>query len=206
MINLRAFLLALLLTTGCASKPPEHQDYLLRPPVGVPIESPPQIVLGRIEVAAYLDQRGIVIESAPGEVSVARHHRWAEPLSASLRRYLQVATSRAAGRPVGAGFTQVNDADTRINVLVHQLHATLGGEVRLRAEWQLVDVKTGTVRTQRAFATTEALTEDGYGAVVASHRAALDALGADIGAGLLALEGDSRPVTIPSAGDGARRR
>lgn len=162
-----------LLIAGCAATPaPAPQEYLLRPPLAETVrelEQTPTLALGRVTLPAYLDREGIVLETGDHRIQAAREHRWAEPLSSSLRRMLQAGIARASGHSVGdlrddvTGHRQVLDVD------VHQLHATVGGEVTLAADWQLREPRTGRVLQRHEFVRRTLTRQAGYEAVVEAH-------------------------------------
>ena len=172
----------LLTCLGCASAPPEQKtEFLLRPQaISVQDSMPPTIGLGRVEVAPYLDHVGIAFETAPGEINIAEHHRWADPLDFAIRRYLQVAVGQAAGQNIAGSLTVGAGPDTRIDVLVHQFHGSVSGKVVLVAEWQIHSSTLKKVQAYRQFSATETVRGDGYAEVVRAHAALLDALAAAI--------------------------
>ena len=172
----------ILLCAGCSSPPPtETSDYLLRPQTTTDhADAEPTIGLGKIEVAPYLDQEGIVLETRPGELNTAKHNRWAEPLDFAIRRYLQVTIAAASGQNVAGSFTARDGVQTQIEVFVHQFHGTVSGNVKLVAEWQIESVDSGELLTRRQFSGNETLRGDGYAELVRAHAALLDRLAASI--------------------------
>ena len=189
---MKAFYLSLILTSllcsGCSNQPVQYSEYLLRP--GPPAASSTgastsialSIVLGSVGVPPYLDQQGLVLETAPNEINAARNHRWAEPLSYSVRRYLQVAISQASGINIGGRLTPASDIEKQIDVVIHQFHATSSGSVGLVAEWRILDTGAKKVLVHQDFTASETLAVDGYPAVVQSHEILLNRLAAAIAA------------------------
>ena len=172
-------LLALgVLLTGCASSPPvEDNAYLLRPdfPVATAGSGAP-LRLKSVRIPPYLDQRGLVLQTGPSEIEVARHHRWAEPLDEAMERYLQVAIARQSGRAVEtAPFTRAEtgaDSPEAVAVRIHRFHGTDSGRVRLVAEWRITDAGGSVIHE---FDETRTQAADGYPALVAAHAELLDA-------------------------------
>ena len=163
-----AILIAIALT-GCSSTPPETITYLLRPdaPTGVtPLDRGTRVALGRVSTAAYLDRDGIVLEDRNHRITVARNHRWAEPLSQSLRRMLQVEISRAAGFDVGNEPVSGSQQELLIDIQVHQFHGTASGAAKLIANWRLRNARTDEVITAYAFSQQAPLMADGYDTLV----------------------------------------
>ena len=170
---------------GCSSQPVQTHEYLLRPQTSSSeADYASTVVLGRVEVAPYLDHEGIVLEVASGEINTAQHNRWAEPMAFAVRRYLQVAIGNAANTGVGNSLIETDAATTQIDVYVYQFHGSTRGIVKLAAEWTLQDTETGEIRAQDDFSETEALHADGYADVVRAHAALLEALAQSIAAEL----------------------
>lgn len=176
-------LLVLLLLGACAGKPVERHEYLLPMPVlSVPGGPGDPVRLLPVMIAPYLDQQGIVLQTAGSEVRVARHNEWAEPLDAALDRYLQVAIANAAGRMVQIAPLVTRMAMTEVQVRIQQLHGSSDGDVRLVAEWS-VATPDGS-RTLHVFDAAEAQPVDGYPGLVAAHAALLDRLASAIAGSL----------------------
>ncbi len=130
--------LALLLLVACAGAAPPRTLYLLRSELvegAGPVEAPLHIALGRVGVAPYLDQSGIVVETAAGEVHAARQHEWAEPLEAGLRSLLRAELSDALGQEVSAGSDEGLPWHYRVDVYVDRLHGTMEGRAVLDAAY-----------------------------------------------------------------------
>lgn len=169
-----------ILLAGCAGAPPgEDHEYLLRPNGlelapgdGIPI------LLKGVVIPPYLDQKGLVLQTGPAEIRVARHHQWAEPLDEAAGRYLQVSIARQAGRPVEtAPLTAAAERDV-VTVRIHQFHGTESGRVRLVADWSVTPVSGDSVIHEFDQTLTQAA--DGYPALVAAHAVLLDELAAAI--------------------------
>ena len=166
----------LFLLSACSSQPQDDHDYLLRPGAMVALTDDVRaVVLSRVEVAPYLDQKGIALELTGGEITVARSHRWAEPLSHSLGRYLQVVVSSAAGRRVELPPIESGESDARIEIVVHQFHGSVGGDVTLVAEWTLTR-GIGAVEVHQ-FRDSLRIERDGYAALVEAHKRLLNRFG-----------------------------
>jgi uncharacterized lipoprotein YmbA len=183
------FLLVLL---GCSSTQPERQSYLLRPdvPAGTVSQGGAQVVsLGPIVVAEYLVQRGIVMETEPGEIAAARYHEWAEPLADSLGYLLEADLSTALRLPV------VRDQPEwvlRVDIRIDELHGTSTGEAKLVARWTLT--QPDGVQLGYQYSTSEAIARDGYGGLVEAERETLRALAGEIARTARELLGDDRKM------------
>ncbi|MEQ8861438.1 MAG: PqiC family protein [Pseudomonadales bacterium] len=178
-------LLGLLLAAGCTSTtPPPPAEYLLQP-------SPESestrggaggyaVALGRIDLAPYLDRQGIVVESSDGTVTAAQGHRWAEPLAHSLRRVLQLEIARDSGLAVAAPPRRGHGAGTIVDVDVYQFHGTEDGVVRLVADWTLRQPRDNRIVGHHQLVREMHTSADGYDALVRTHLALAEALGAAI--------------------------
>jgi uncharacterized lipoprotein YmbA len=185
--------LLLLLLTGlvvaCSggSKVPEPTYYLLRADSGLQSgaqTAPVSIGLGRVSIADYLAQDGIVVATGDGQIRPARQHLWAEPLDNSVRLYLRDAVASKFGQWVSADVAERQSWQYRIDVRIDEWHGALTGEARIVAEWMLLDVTAGKILLTRRFERTGALTADGYEALVSEQTRLLDSLAADIAANL----------------------
>ena len=175
-------LMVALLLTACSSQPPKLESYLLRPAVAAgsaTVVEDSGYALGTIQVANYIDQPGLVLTSGDGKIHAARNHVWAEPLQVSLRRYLATEVSGVSGRDVAA--TTTATTKTRINVTIDQLHGNGSGAAVLVAYW---DVAGDAGSKSFRFSEQQALSADGYDALVQAEEALLKRLADAIAASL----------------------
>ncbi len=184
----------LVFLAACATTAPAPVEYLLRPPLN---ESPatPQsahIALGRVEIAPYLDQSGIVLATGDHRIQIAEDHRWAEPLSQSVRRTLAVDIGQAAGEPV-AETSARGRQDVVIDVHIHRLHGSLQGKVVLDADWQIVDAGSDQVLGRYRFAHSTLTDSGGYDALVQAHVSLLQQLAQAIAGTLPDAPGEELP-------------
>lgn len=173
-----------LLLAGCGSTPLEQHEYLLRPQKLEVVSGGGRsaVLLKPVQVAPYLDQSGVVLQTGPAEIRAAKQHRWAEPLDEALGRYLQVGIANAADRSVETvPITSTGDRQ-KIVISVHQLHGSEDGSVRLVADY-VVENGAGE-RRLGSFDERIRQASDGYPALVAAHGSLLDQLSAEIAAAL----------------------
>ena len=158
-----------LLLLACAGKTPVTTRYLL--PASVPqgtqrVDAPVWVALGRIQVAPYLNQAGLVVETDAHQVRPARYHKWAEPLGDGLRRFLSTEVSAALGYDVAADTSQRGSWDYSIDVSIDRLHGTLSGDAVLVARWQLRPAPGKGEAVAFRFAQSEPLPREGYAGLV----------------------------------------
>jgi len=172
-------LFAILLIAACTATIPSTQQYLLRSET--PIQNTAQdgtavTGIGIIKVARYIDGLGLVLETASGEVHVATHYQWAEPLEDGLRIYFAHELSAETGQLIRTQRNGGTDWKKRIDIRIDELHGTANGEARLVAYWAIFDTEQHVVISENDFFQTEPLNGDGYAALVAAHKRLLHAL------------------------------
>ena len=172
-----------LLLAACSGQPVETQYYLLRtdsPQNSRDLEPSHDYSFGRVTIAAYIEQSGLVLETRAGEIRPAQYHQWAEPMHQSVRNLLIVEVSQALGEdvfPARAGI-----GDTVVDIRIDQLHGTANGDALLVAYWWLQ--RDGEVIASYQFAESRDLSRDGYGALANAEQALLVQLAGRIAASL----------------------
>ena len=188
-------ILGVLFLVGCAgsSSMPQTHTYLLRADVSAgsgELVAPVNVGIGRVALANYLDQSGIVLQTGPDEIRAARQHLWAEPLDSALRIYLRDAVSADLAYPVSGDSARRQTWDYRIDVGVDQFHGSLAGDVMIDASWIIMDTSTQKELTRHRFQQQSAQADDGYESLVASQKELLNSFAAAIAASFTALNTD----------------
>lgn len=187
---MRAIVLATtLLLLACGGSAPARTQYLLRaqgtPDAGpVRVDVPARVGLARVMVAPYLDQAGIVVQTAPHEVTPAQHHTWAEPLGEAMRIFLRAELSAALAEEVGLDASDRRRWTYAVEVFVEQLHGTLAGDAVLVARYRIDPAAAGNAPSGYRFARTAPLAREGYGGLVEAEAGLLRELAAAIAASL----------------------
>ncbi len=168
-MRIAAIISTLLLAACAGDPPPTHTHYLLR---AEPREqtiralAPASIGLGRVEVASYLKQSGLVLATGGHQVRPARYHQWAEPLDEGIRRFLRAEIANALGQEVSADPAQRTRWDHAVEVSIDQLHGTLSGEAWLIASWRITRGSGTEKVAELRMARSEPLAQDGYAGLV----------------------------------------
>jgi uncharacterized lipoprotein YmbA len=133
--------------TGCSikSETAPSRFYMLRPiqeeaaPTSAAAADGPTLLLGPLEIPAYLDRPQIVTRAPGAEVKLSEFERWAEPLRDNIARVLadNLATLVPAPRVSARRTIQPKDPDLRVAVELIRLDGSLGGNVVLDAQWSL---------------------------------------------------------------------
>ena len=165
-------LLLTLLLTACASMPePQIHSYFLEFQSAA---KPDVINIGivdvKTEVARYLAQPGIVLQTGPNQLTAAHYHRWAEPLSEGVRRVL--ARQLNVNRSLESGMT--------VSVELFRFHGTRDGHALVAGHWSIDDGKQLQPLHQQSFDFKQPLPHAGYDALVQTLSALLDSVGRDI--------------------------
>lgn len=164
-------LVALLLVVSallgaCASGGPASEHSYLLPAASEPSASD-RLPRVRVDVAGYLDQAGVVVETAPTSVHAARQHLWAEPLRGQLQRALRHHLA-AAGAP----------AEGRLSVSVTRFQGTADGNARVSGQWHYRAEPSGqeeSLERNGHFDIARPLNQDGYPELVTRLNAAWQA-------------------------------
>jgi uncharacterized lipoprotein YmbA len=190
-----AVLVCVALLVACAGSPTLRTQYLLR---AEPTERSGRsearirVGLGRVAVAPYLDQAGIVVETQAGQVQAAREHQWAEPLSAGLRSFLRAEISNALGYDVSAFRGDDAHWDYAVDVYVDRLHGTMAGTAVLDAGYWITAASGAREVVEYRFSASLPLAREGYPGLVEAEAKLARQLARAIAASLRATD-EERP-------------
>ena len=157
------------LLLSCSGSAPPRIQYLLRGELtdtASRVETPLRVGLGRVTLASYLDQAGIVLETEAGQVTAARYHQWAEPLDAGLRSYLRSEVSRALGYEVCAQRGERVRWDYTVDVYIDRLHGSMGGTAVIDASYRIIPEADDAAVAEYRFAGSAHLASEGYDGLV----------------------------------------
>lgn len=177
-------IIVVVLLSGCAGQSVESNYYLMRSKQDLQSRqlNPSQdFSMGNVIIAAYIDQPGLLMETAEGEMRAARHNLWAEPVYEAVRNQLMVDIAQAKGEdilPANLGKTAVV-----LDIRIDQMHGTNRGTAKLVAYWWLRRGKE--VLSAHMFAEEHTLTTDGYAALVTAEETLLAQLAKKIAATLV---------------------
>lgn len=157
---------ALLLLMACSQQSVQIQYYQFPYPEVLPraeVVSEPErvLVLQGIQLAPFLQQRGIAFQQSATELTVARQHLWADDLATQLSRHLLL---NLEAQPTGWQLQQQPDkAAIQLHIQVDRMLGTADGYALLSGEYRL----SGQQRSQRQrFLIQQPLQNDGYPALV----------------------------------------
>jgi uncharacterized lipoprotein YmbA len=179
-MKITALFLAILLV-GCASRPIPPTYYLMRSNQDLTsskLSTSKQFSLGTLEIAAYLDQPGLAMEIAAGEMRPASQNLWAEPIHDGVRNFLSTEIAQASGQELLP--TKLTQNTTVVNIRIDQLHGTSDGRAVIVAYWWLVSGDE--VMNLQRFSDSRGLAKSGYAALVEAQKVLLSELAQRIAA------------------------
>ena len=180
------WLFLILFIFGCSSSPKiDTRHYLLNPDIhntASDISEHDQqgtkqiIIVEPITLAAYLNQRGIVLLTDKHEINVAHYHRWAEPLDENIHRYMLAVLSANSSKFAfqGASRSSQQNVHLKLNIAFDQFKGTSDGHALVAGSWQLIDMSDNTRVLANSFSYEERLTESGYTELVNQLAVILD--------------------------------
>ena len=121
------------------------------------------IELKPIQLAKFLDQPGIVLQTDQHEIKVAHYHRWAEPLKKNLHRYIAQSL----------GINHTSEHLQTLEIQFQQFQGTQEGGALISGHWKINQVS-------QPFSYQAPLTKTGYTELVTQLAFLLDQLCADI--------------------------
>jgi uncharacterized protein len=165
----------LLLLTACSSQPVTTFYQLPVAPVTAKhtVASPKPLYVEPVQVASYLNGRGLVLQLSDVELVMARQHLWAEPLEQQLQRQV-----RDRLLPLAQQYTAVMQAapeTLRIAVQIDQFHGLADGYAIISGRFAV----SGQASAQ-SFNIRVALADDGYPALVAALAEGIQLLSSQI--------------------------
>ena len=167
--RLSVVLMSLLGLAGCASAPPPIEYYLLAPPAAVSdsvVELPdsPALVIESVDLAAYLKQSGMIVQTGDNQLQVSKTHLWAESLDLALPKALVRELQRQSDRYSYylRNVDWVGQTDYRLRLRVDSLQATDRGEVVSAGRYQLISARSPETPLFVDFAFKRDIRQDGY--------------------------------------------
>ncbi|WP_175781190.1 PqiC family protein [Burkholderia cenocepacia] len=197
-----AALLAALALAACSSPPARF--YTLSPAdAAVPLRTAPAnpaflIEVPSVGVPEQVAKSQLVVQKNAAQVDVLEQERWASPPADEIRRALsddlaaQLGTIDVANSAYPAGVPVY-----RISVNVQRFESWPGKRAAVDAVWSVRSLATQAVMTCRTSVAEPVA--DGYDALVAGHRRALDVIATQAAAGVRAMAA-RRGAPAPAAG------
>ena len=191
----RVLLIVAMSLAGCTLLEPQRDTsrFFTLSPVAQATDAPSAeglvVGLGPVRVPAYLDRPELATRIASTEVKFSPTERWAEPLSASIRRVLAENLSVLLGTEeiVPFPWSVGTHVDWVVAVDVLRFERTPGGQVEVAARWIVREGAGGRIRLARETRQAQQANGDGTAAAVEAWNEAVAALGRDIADGIASL-------------------
>ena len=156
-------LAVVMLLTACSSTP--AINYYQLPPVVSQSSALQQkqklLFVEPVQVATFLNGRGLVMQLSEFELVMARQHVWAEPLAAQLQR--QVRDRILAHNPAYKAATRAEVATVQLRIAIDGFHGSGDGYAIVSGHFAI-----NAVNALQAFSFRVALQQDGYPALVSA--------------------------------------
>lgn len=170
----------LLLIMACSQQSVQIQYYQFPYPEVLPqveLASEPErvLVLEGIQLAPFLQQRGIAFQQSPTELTVARQHLWADDLVTQLSRHLLLnLDAQATGWQL---HKQTDKTAVQLHIQLDRMLGTVDGHALLSGEYRLSRQQ----HSQRQrFLIQQPMQNDGYPALVQAMAEGWQQLSRDI--------------------------
>jgi len=172
---------------ACASTPAPIEYYVLAPQITgadslVERSNKPALVIESVELAAYLRQSGMIIQTGGNQLLVSKNHLWAESLELALPKALVRDLQQQSD-----GYSYylktldwVGRADYRLRLRIDSLQSTDRGEVVASGRYQLISAQAPDAPVFVDFNLQRPLEQDGYAYAVAQMNALLNQIAAAI--------------------------
>lgn len=159
---------------GCSSKPiPETQYFVLNPntqatstAISKTLENDSKnvVVIKSIKLAEFLDQPGIVLQTDAHQIEIAHYHRWGEPLTRGLHRYvLETLTTQLPQHSLLSSNEFSSDLiHQKLDITVNQFNGTTDGSALLSGHWMLQQSDSKTSIVHEPFSYQATLASSGY--------------------------------------------
>ncbi len=171
---------------ACATAPSGVQYYVLNSSASSHAaeagNSKQSLLIESVELADFLKQSGMVMQTGEHRMHLSKSHLWAERLNESVPKALQKQLQTQSGEHVVylKGNDWSNDPDYTLRLRLDNLQATHRGEVLTSGRYQLI-AQSGSVKgLVRDFHFTADLDEDGYSHAVGEMEALIALIAEDV--------------------------
>jgi len=154
---------------ACASAPAPIEYYVLAPQIAgtdrvVELSNKPSLVIESVELAAYLRQSGMIIQTGDNQLLVSKNHLWAESLELALPKALVRDLQQQSDDYTYYLKTLdwVGQADFRLRLRIDSLQSTDHGQVVASGRYQLISARDPTAPVFVDFNLQRNLEQDGY--------------------------------------------
>lgn len=172
---------------ACAAEPVSLSYYLLSTPSAEqarnqPISAKKVLVIEDVEMATYLRQSGIIMQTSGNQLQISKQHLWAENLEFAVPKQLAMAMQEQSTeyQVYVRNLDFVPSARFSLRLHIDNLQATDRGEVVSSGRYQLIDNEDSQHSTTVDFYFERDLQQDGHSHAVEKIRELLDDIAADV--------------------------
>ena len=182
-MRLLSILLLATVLAACASAREPIEYYMLAPPLSsvnslVELSNKPALVIEEVELADYLRQSGMVMQTGDNQLVVSRNHLWAESLGSAVPKVLMRELQHQSDdySYYIKTLDWVGQTDYRLRLRIDSLQFTDQGEVVASGRYQLIPARGPASPLITDFNFRRDITQDGYAPAVAEINAVLGQL------------------------------
>ncbi len=165
-----AILASTIAIIGCTSTPVAISYYMLPTTVqenSVDTQHVPSLLIEHIELAEYLTQPGLVLQTSPHKIHISTSNLWAENLEKALPKALQNALQKQSAQfSYHLEHLVTLKPDLRLRLRIDALHPTTNGLVIASGRYQLTKASEQEIAAVKYFHIERTLHDDGYEAAV----------------------------------------
>lgn len=164
------FLLAVLFFAllSCSSAPTQETHYFVLNPNKTNVQSNEKtndniMQVAPIQLAEFLDQPGIVLQTDTHQIEVAHYHRWGEPLKRNMHRYILESLSMRSNQSYINSKQAKNFHSTQtLTITVNEFNGTTDGKALLSGNWSIMNSSSSENVSNYAFRYESKLSTSGY--------------------------------------------
>ena len=159
-----------------------HSHYALKAGGPTPSTQGIGIGVGPVDLAEYINRPNLIVEESPQDYQAASHHRWAGDLGSQIADI----TASNLGRRLHTGnvhsYPWQGNQQIRYQITldIRQFHSSANGYAVIEAGWKVYSMPDHELIKSQTFTDRQALTEDGYPALIEAQSTLLTRLADEI--------------------------
>lgn len=163
----RFLVIASTMLLACCSTS-SHSHYALKASGRTPSTQGIGIGVGPVDLAEYINRPNLIVEETPQDFQAASHHRWAGDLGSQIADI----TASNLGRRLNTGnvhsYPWHSNQQIRYQVTldIRRFHSGADGYAVIEAGWRVYSMPDHELISSQTFTDREALTKDGYPALI----------------------------------------
>ncbi len=163
-------------------------------PLPVIIRKPLSVVVGPLQLPAYLQRPEVILRQTANEISLEEFHRWAEPLEQEIPRVMVNNLLRLLPTDnIDVYPTRLFHHYYSVPLNFFRFEAAADGLVQLQAQWSIIDSRSDEILMMRSVELNTEVDGDGFAATAAAQSRLLAQLSRTIAESILQLSAADKP-------------